>query len=451
MPEIWTKVKGVSYSCPLTGIPRQQLIKFLSAGMSLTPVREPNNPADTNAVALHGDVLAQRVHLGYLTKERARQVGALLDAGIPVSVTIANITGQFDTQGINLLIRWEELEPPAAVTAQVGAKRSRGAGRFVPAPEENQHTQSYFFDAEDRRDYQADRLADVQAKNAGIYQQLEAINAILIHALNTNNRIDFDARLRQDEHQDAEPPPELATPREPPQMRPLPPSSLFERLRRTRYEQAAQRAATDYELALNRWQETEAVRQRQLEQWRAERQQYLDELDKANRAIREFKEAYYSGDNTGIVAYSTVVLLESTYNPDFPRQVDATYEPETKTLTVDYLLPGEDIVPAVSEYRYIKSRDAVEKRLRPAEEIRELHQELIARIALRSIHELLHADQGGFLERVRFNGQLHETNPATGHVTIRTVIQIDVTSMEFRALDMSRVSPRDCVVSLTPP
>jgi hypothetical protein len=61
-----------------------EVIEVLEPGMELAVVREPDNPHDPRAVALHLGVL----HLGYAPRRRNRTIATLLDQGAPLRARI---------------------------------------------------------------------------------------------------------------------------------------------------------------------------------------------------------------------------------------------------------------------------------------------------------------------------------------------------------------------------
>jgi len=52
---------------------------------------------------------------------------------------------------------------------------------------------------------------------------------------------------------------------------------------------------------------------------------------------------------------------------------------------IEYELPTPDIVPTIVEARYIKARDAFEEKSRKPTEIKEIYQDVVAAVALRTI------------------------------------------------------------------
>lgn len=95
-PQFYTKLRGVSFD------ERQTLITTLKEGAQLALLREPNNPADGNAVAC---LTENGEKLGYLSRQIAAQIAPLMDLGITYHAELTQITGE-DGQhhGVNVCV-----------------------------------------------------------------------------------------------------------------------------------------------------------------------------------------------------------------------------------------------------------------------------------------------------------------------------------------------------------
>lgn len=110
--EFHSKIAGVTYNCPRTGMPRQEIIrKFLRRGTVLTPLAEPDNPHGDTAVALWLRHDGTDYHVGYVRHEPSDEVFAALQQGKDVSVLVTEVTGGSGSKsnvGANILIGWND-------------------------------------------------------------------------------------------------------------------------------------------------------------------------------------------------------------------------------------------------------------------------------------------------------------------------------------------------------
>jgi restriction system protein len=164
--------------------------------------------------------------------------------------------------------------------------------------------------------------------------------------------------------------------------------------------------------------------------------------------VNELEQAYFSGDPAAVVSYNNMVLERSDYPDGFPQEFRLAYMPESKQLVIEYELPTVAIIPSILEYRYVKARDEITEKPRKVGEVRELYQDIVAAVALRSIHEVIEADQGNHLEVLCFNGFVQTVDPATGRDIRPHLISVRTTREKFCEIDLSRVDKRVCLRNL---
>lgn len=127
--EFHSKIAGVTFDCPVTGIPRQEIIrKYIRPGMTLTPITEPNNEYSDTAVALWLRHDGTDYHVGYFNDKVSREVFAALQQSKSVSVRVSNVTGGTSSKkelGVNVLVGWDDKpgRSPAKTATKVVADR----------------------------------------------------------------------------------------------------------------------------------------------------------------------------------------------------------------------------------------------------------------------------------------------------------------------------------------
>ena len=114
-PRFHTKIAGVSFEG------RQDTIAGLRADASLELLREPENPYDSNAIA----VAYGNLRLGFFNRELAAHIAPVMDAGVRYRARIASLTGSGEGRhrGVNIFVERE------AATAM---RRGLGPGARAP-------------------------------------------------------------------------------------------------------------------------------------------------------------------------------------------------------------------------------------------------------------------------------------------------------------------------------
>jgi restriction system protein len=311
---------------------------------------------------------------------------------------------------------------------------------------------------QDRQDYLEARAQEVDDKNLELGEQIQALQEILAHTLPINDTIPFES-LRSYETF-----PPLLLPQELTLTRPRPtpdqykagvkPQGLVEKALglKGRFRREMDAAKTQYEAAVKAYIDTEKERRERIEKIQAEHngRRLVFELqqEQRNKEVDELEAGYKSGDVSAVVTYNSMVLERSEYPEGFPQFFRVAYAPEPKELVIDYELPNLTVAPRVAEYKYVKTKDTIEEKPRKPVELKELYQDIVASVALRTIHEVLEADQGNCILVVTFSGYVSTIDPATGKDIHPYLISVRVTRDSFMEINLARVDKRACLRNL---
>jgi restriction system protein len=142
------------------------------------------------------------------------------------------------------------------------------------------------------------------------------------------------------------------------------------------------------------------------------------------------------------------VLGNSVYPDDFPEHFRLAYLPKQRHLLVEYHLPPVEVIPVVKEYRYDPVRDDLAAVPRDSIEIRRRYTEIIAQVALRTIHEIVEADRRELVARVLFNGIVDTIDRRTGRFVRPCLVSVRTDRETFAAIKLRRVDPIACLKHL---
>src|SRR3954454_1850719 len=254
---------------------------------------------------------------------------------------------------------------------------------------------------ESQRLYIEARTADAAAANADLRARLSDLDALLLSTLDVDDHIDLD-RFKK---------PVAVPPFDPgPLGRPLPepswesyapaaPTGLGKILGGDRLHQQQLAAARQaYQEARARWVEAETRRLRQLhareQAYEDSRRRYEARIVAYNAEVDRFAAAVAGKDPSSVVEYFAMVLGNSVYPDGFPQKFRLAYLPKQRQLLIEYHLPSVEVIPVVKEYRYDRVRDDLTAVPRDAAQIRRRYTEIVAQVALRTIHEVVEADRG---------------------------------------------------------
>ena len=312
---------------------------------------------------------------------------------------------------------------------------------------------------EEKQRYVEARVAEVEDRNAELDHRLAELAGILTHTLSIDDRIDFDGLRIQESFPAFAPPGELTIPLSVPSeescLNLVKRPSFFAKLVpgwSKRYESAISDAKKQYASQLQRYHKSEAERKERLAALRNIYERSLESFSmkvrNRNAEVDELKKAYEAGDPSAVASYNSMVLERSSYPEQFPQEFRIAYVPESKQLVIDYELPTPGIVPIVQEYRYVKSKDQIEEKVRKSSSIKEMYQDIVASVTLRTCHEVFEADQAAVLDVVVFNGFVQTVDRATGKDIRPYLVSVRSTKQRFQEIDLARIEKTACLRNL---
>ncbi len=192
----------------------------------------------------------------------------------------------------------------------------------------------------------------------------------------------------------------------------------------------------------------EAKYARAVEKWNADRAAFQAEQKKRNENIDAQRAAYMEKRPEVVVDYCDLVLSNSEYPDSFPKSWQLEYRPDSRMLLVEYSLPNADAMPRLKEVKYVQSRDEFTESFLADSAFERMYDGALYKITLRSIHELIKADEAEAFDAIVFNGWVRATDPATGQETNGCILSIQVNKQEIAAINLAKADPKACFKKL---
>jgi restriction system protein len=162
---------------------------------------------------------------------------------------------------------------------------------------------------------------------------------------------------------------------------------------------------------------------------------------------RRAEDAFNAGGPEAFVEAVQRALATSVYPDGLDGSCAAQYLPESRELYVEYELPRQDVIPAVTGYRYMKGKDEVVPVPRKDAEVNKLYEKLIARVALRTLAEAFDAAPVTLVAAIVFNGYVSAKDRATGKPVRPLLLSVHAPREEFAeiVLDEPELDPKACL------
>jgi restriction system protein len=296
--------------------------------------------------------------------------------------------------------------------AQVESDRARRAFERAVAVDQKERA----------RLYTEARVAEVAALNESLAAGVSDLDGLLSSSLAVHGFLDFES-LKETVPLPQFEPGALAVPVPPPDpsdFRPPEPGAAQKVVpgAKQRYLARFEAGRRQYDAAVQAHQLHETERLSQLEQGRAEHQRAVEAIDarlaRQHAEVEAFRAAFTAGEPGAVVDYFALVLERSHYPEGFPQGFRLAYIPESRQLVIQYGLPGFGVVPAVAEYRYVRSGDKIAQKACPVRERQDRYKRVVAGVTVRTLHEVFEADRSEIAETIVFNGHVDTINEATG-------------------------------------
>jgi restriction system protein len=312
---------------------------------------------------------------------------------------------------------------------------------------------------EARERYTEERVLEVEDLNGDLAESLKTLRSILDKAVPIS-RLSVFASLRMSEDY---PPFTISPPIAQPTMpgtrdsflAAVPPLTWFQSLwpgAEERRQKSLELASQRYHDAVRRYNADVATYNDRVTKLKAQydvtRADHRARAKAQNADADLFESLFTSGKGQAISTFCTLVLERSEYADCFPKQFRVGFGEDSGEAVVEYQLPPLNVVPTVAEFRYVKSKDRIDEKPRKPSEIRDIYQDVISAIALRTLQEIFHADDSGHVKLVTFNGFVDTVDLATGRDIRPCLLSIRATRDAFAGIDLRRVDKRICLRNL---
>lgn len=335
----------------------------------------------------------------------------------------------------------------------------RAKQREVQRVQRETNKQKAQLDKEAKQKYLEDRTQETAELNNESAQRINELKTILEKSLENKFLITFDSLRIKETFPNFELPeelkPEPIMTGEQEYFSKIPQPTILDKLIpgwEKRHQTTLDQAKKHYEEYKNNFESFTIKRNEKITElqknYNQEKEGFELRVAQRNQEIDEFETAYKNGDPSAVTSYNSMVLELSVYPDDFPQEYKIAYLPESKELVIEYELPNKDLIPKTLEYKYVKTRDVIEEKLRKPAEIKAIYQDVVSAVCLRTIHEVFEADQGNNVDVIVFNGFVNDVDPATGKDMQPCIITTRTTKDVFTELNLEKIDKKACLRNL---
>lgn len=182
--------------------------------------------------------------------------------------------------------------------------------------------------------------------------------------------------------------------------------------------------------------------------WKEQEINYYQNQKDHNLKIDLLKEKYFDRQRESIIQYCELVLNNSIYPHAFPKDFEIDYNEDNKILIVEYVLPSPEQIPTLTEVKYIATKKELKDSFLSETQVAKIYDNVIYKIALRTLHELFEADEANSIDAIIYNGWVETNNKANGKRVNNCIVSIQSKKEEFIEIELSNVDPKTCFKNL---
>jgi len=307
----------------------------------------------------------------------------------------------------------------------------------------------------------AQKKAMAEQLTAEAIDELNLIDNTLLHTLDIDDKIDWDSLKDTSTFGQKKPmgPRIPSYPKEPEKKAFEPKLGIWDKISPSSKQKKIDESNKKYDEALITWRrKTDNLKSKyvkdfevfeeKLKEWEEAEKSFELEKKGKNDAIDKKREQYLAAESESIVEYCDMVLSNSEYPDYFPQEFDIDYNPNNRTLIVEYILPDITHLPTLKEVKYIATKDEYKESSITDAAVRKMYDKLLYDITLRSLHELFEADAINAIDSIVFNGWVSTINKATGKKEDICILSVQTKKEEFMEINLKMVDSKVCFKNL---
>ena len=179
-----------------------------------------------------------------------------------------------------------------------------------------------------------------------------------------------------------------------------------------------------------------------------ELQAFNQKVHDRNGEVDALTAAYFAKDPNAVVTYNSMVLQAPPLTLKASLRSFALPTSQSRTSLLQSTSCLYPILCRSLRNTDMSSQGSDREKARKPADKKALYQDIVASIALRTIHEVFEADQGNAVVVFVFNGFVQSVDPVTGKDIRPHLISVRVTKDRFKEIDLSKIDKQVCLRNL---
>jgi restriction system protein len=179
-----------------------------------------------------------------------------------------------------------------------------------------------------------------------------------------------------------------------------------------------------------------------LDEWWERAQAYQKQQQQENTKIDKFRLRFAQGQSDAVIEFLDAVLSHAEYPDMFPMRWELGFEAETGALVIDYELPPPESFPTLKAVKFDVLGDMFAQSHWDEAEIAQLYDSAIYQTCLRSLHDVVAADEAEVISSVTFNGWVNFTDKLRGTPARACIMSVQAGKSAIKEANFLAVDPK---------
>lgn len=179
--------------------------------------------------------------------------------------------------------------------------------------------------------------------------------------------------------------------------------------------------------------------------WHDQKETFEKEQKVKKSEIDNLFAQYEEGKIEGVEYYASRILEKLPILHFYEQRFDVSYNEQNNILIINYFLPDFELLTEIKkEYKYIKSKNAIQEKKYPEKVLQELYDNLIYQIIFSVIYALFSGDYKQQFDALVVNGYLNAIDKSLGKESTICLTSLQINRKEFEDLNLEMIDPKQC-------
>lgn len=185
-----------------------------------------------------------------------------------------------------------------------------------------------------------------------------------------------------------------------------------------------------------------------ISEWENEKKEFEAKIKTFNSKVLKRKNKYLEGEANEVIFYNSQILKHIDFPNYFPNIFELHYNPVSRILIIEYVLPSLEDLPKISEVRFLSTKNETKQVTLTEPQSKALYDKTIYNIILGIISLIFKSDIANSIDAININGWVNTMDRRIGKMINSCIVSLQTTKEEFMEINLGNVDPKMCFKNL---